>query len=411
MQRASASLANPFLSPEFALAVGRCRPGARVAVLTTGTSTAGFFPFERGRLGAGAPLLSWPGTLWQGLVHVPGADWHPRHLLRRCQLSVWRFDHLVAEQGPFVPYQAGLAASPVIDLTDGFAAYHAKLRAKEPRFRRDIARRARNLARDVGPVRFEADARDVTLLHTLMAWKSEQYRRMGVIDRFDRAWFVGLLEALLATAAGTSAACCPPPTPETSRSRPSLGCGAGIPWPAGSPPTIRSSPALTLDGPGHADGRASRGLRRRAIDMGEGAAGYKGRKSHDGYVAHGMVTERSRRRPATGRSVSPTARPAPCRAPRAFTAPPAASGPSCGDSAAQVAGPPSEKESLTWRFPSCTRASSGRMTLRPVLEAGRAERTRQPLLVPGVRGRGWPVPPRRRVAVVAVRPHIVGSFP
>ena len=295
MQRASASLANPFLSPEFALAVGRFRPGARVAVLTTGTSTAGFFPFERGRLGAGAPLLSWPGTLWQGLVHVPGAVWDPRHLLRRCQLSVWRFDHLVAEQGPFVPYQAGLAASPVIDLTDGFAAYHAKLRAREPRFCRDIARRARNLARDVGPVRFEADARDVTLLHTLMAWKSEQYRRMGVIDRFDRAWFVGLLEALLATrsghVSGLLSATYAGDQPVAAQF--GLRCGDTLAgwFTAYDPQFARHSPGM-VQVMQLAEHLAACGVR--AIDMGEGAAGYKEKlKSHDGYVAHGMVTSGS----------------------------------------------------------------------------------------------------------------------
>ena len=47
MQARSESLANPFLSPEFTIAVGRVRPAARVAVLTEGPDTTGFFPFER----------------------------------------------------------------------------------------------------------------------------------------------------------------------------------------------------------------------------------------------------------------------------------------------------------------------------------------------------------------------------
>ena len=37
-------LANPFLSPDFTIAVGQVRPGARVAVLHDGPDVAGFLP-------------------------------------------------------------------------------------------------------------------------------------------------------------------------------------------------------------------------------------------------------------------------------------------------------------------------------------------------------------------------------
>jgi CelD/BcsL family acetyltransferase involved in cellulose biosynthesis len=199
MQQATGSLANPFLSPEFALAVGRFRPGAQVAVLYDGASIAGFFPFERRRLGVGVPICGWPGTLCQGLVHAPGVDWDPRDLLRGCRLSIWHFDHLVAGQKPFERYQTATNPSPVMDLSDGFASYRARLTAKSPRFSKAIAHCARNLARDVGELHFVADSRDINLLRTLMAWKSEQYRRVAAIDRFDRRWVVGLLDALHAT--------------------------------------------------------------------------------------------------------------------------------------------------------------------------------------------------------------------
>ena len=50
------SLADPFLSPEFAVAVDNFRPDARVAVLTEGPKIAGFFPFQRRRFGVGVPI-------------------------------------------------------------------------------------------------------------------------------------------------------------------------------------------------------------------------------------------------------------------------------------------------------------------------------------------------------------------
>lgn len=198
MQRVTPSLANPFLSPEFAMAVGPFRPGARVAVLTEGQSVVGFFPFEIRRLGAGGPICGWL-TPCQGLIHAPGAEWDPRELLRGCRLSAWRFDNLIADQLPFKPYHEATVPAAVIDLSEGFAAYHAKLRLKSSHFCRELDRRSRKLEREVGELRLEADSRDASVLRTLMAWKSDQYRQTSHVDRFGHPWLTGLLDALLAT--------------------------------------------------------------------------------------------------------------------------------------------------------------------------------------------------------------------
>lgn len=199
MQRATPSLSNPFLSPEFAITVGRFKRSSRVAVVTDGQSTIGFFPFERHRLGAGAPILGWPGSLCQGLVHAPGAEWDSRELLRECRLSIWQFDHLIASQAPFKPYHEVVGSSSVMDLSDGFASYQTKLRKRSAHFFKDIARCGRNLAGHAEGFRFVADSRDTRLMRKLMEWKSGQYRRIGTVDRFDRPWIVGLLDALHAT--------------------------------------------------------------------------------------------------------------------------------------------------------------------------------------------------------------------
>jgi CelD/BcsL family acetyltransferase involved in cellulose biosynthesis len=196
MQRATPSLDNPFLSPEFAVAVGRARPHGRIAVLTDGNSSVGFFPFERHRLGMGLPI---GGRLshYQGLVHAPSAEWDPRELLSGCGLSAWRFDNLIVGQKPFRPYHAVTAPSPVIDLADGFDAYAAALRSTASRFCRELARKARKMGREIGDLRVVTGSRDSGSLHKLVAWKSEQYRRTGVADTFRQSWMVGLLEALL----------------------------------------------------------------------------------------------------------------------------------------------------------------------------------------------------------------------
>jgi len=196
MQAATPSLANPFLSAEFAMAVGRFRPDARVAILTEGQTTAGFFAFERRGLGLGVPIGGWLSG-GQGVVHAPEAQWDPQQLLRGCGLAAWQFDSLIAGQRQLRPYQTAIKASPFIDLTDGFEAYAAKLDLKSHRFCRELARKARKLGREAGELRIVADSRDSKVLDTLIAWKSEQYRRTGQVDRFEHQWVRDLLQTLL----------------------------------------------------------------------------------------------------------------------------------------------------------------------------------------------------------------------
>ena len=193
MQAAAGPLTNPFLCPEFAVAAGRVRPDARVAVLTDGPDIAGFFPFQRRRMGVGVPIAMGVNNC-QGLVHAPGAEWDMRELLRACNLSVWQFDCLAEGQQHFARYVVTRAPSPAIDLTGGFAEYQRLLRVRSPKFCKELARKMRRLEQEAGPLRSVVDSRDLAELHTLMRWKSEQYRRTDWIDFFDRPWIVELVE-------------------------------------------------------------------------------------------------------------------------------------------------------------------------------------------------------------------------
>jgi CelD/BcsL family acetyltransferase involved in cellulose biosynthesis len=295
MQRLTPALGNPFLSPEFAVAVGKFRPEARVAILHEGSSVVGFFPFERRRLDAGVPICGWPGTPAQGLVHSPGVDWDPRELLRRCRLSVWQFDHLIAGQQPFVPFQVAVEPSPVMDLSQGFASYYEGLETRSRRLCRTVAKQARNLSRDVGELRFEAASDDISVMRALMTWKSGQYRRIGAVDHFARPWFVDLMHALHAVRG-----------PHMTGLLSALYAGDR---PVAVQFGLRSAdvfvgwftaydPGLSKYSPGQikllrvAEGLAATGVR--MVDLGKGAADYKERfKSGDTFVAEGIVTTRS----------------------------------------------------------------------------------------------------------------------
>jgi CelD/BcsL family acetyltransferase involved in cellulose biosynthesis len=198
MQRATPSMADPFLAPEYAMTVGRFRPQSRVGVLSEGPSVIGFFPFEARRLGVGVPVSGWLSAC-QGVIHKPGAQWSMSELLSGCGLSAWRFDNLIAEQAARGTFHADIAPAPVIDLSGGFAAYYAQLRKRAHRFCRETERKGRKLGREVGALRLEHDSRNPDLLSTLIGWKSDQYRRTANVDRFDHPWILRLLHALLAT--------------------------------------------------------------------------------------------------------------------------------------------------------------------------------------------------------------------
>jgi CelD/BcsL family acetyltransferase involved in cellulose biosynthesis len=202
MARGSAALRNPFLSPEFTLAVGNARPAARVGVLEESSRIVGFFPHERrGRLlgtAVGAGISD-----CQALVHLPGLVWDAKELVRACGLPVWEFDHLIASQPAFAPHHTARHGSPVLDLSRGFPAY-VQARSRETNAITSLGRKVRKLAREVGELRFDFQSTDPAALRTLMDWKSDQYRRTRARDNFDTPWITQVVTELL----GTQAAGC-----------------------------------------------------------------------------------------------------------------------------------------------------------------------------------------------------------
>jgi CelD/BcsL family acetyltransferase involved in cellulose biosynthesis len=198
MQKTSVGLQNPFLSPEFTLAVGRARTSARVAVIEDGGEVVGYFPHElRGRLvgtaiGAGISDC-------QGVIHAPGARWDARELVRACSLPVWEFDHLVDGQPPFAAYTTATSPSPIMDLRDGYPAYlEERLRGTGGGLRA-VQRKLRKLEREIGAIRFEFDRPDADELRRLRTWKSAQYHRTVQRDVLATPWIAQVVTELLST--------------------------------------------------------------------------------------------------------------------------------------------------------------------------------------------------------------------
>lgn len=198
IQKADQSLDNPFLSVEFALALDDLRDYVRVAVIEQDNRIVGFFPYERHSFGIGKPLGGFLTTC-HGLISVTGLKVDARDLLRACKLTVYDFDHLVAGQPTFAPYESDVRPAPVMDFTAGFDAWLEQVRANSPKNLKTVRYKERKLGRDHGGLRLAWASDDPKELRTLLAWKSDQYRRTGRVDRFAQPWIVALTEMMHAS--------------------------------------------------------------------------------------------------------------------------------------------------------------------------------------------------------------------
>ncbi|GHA94499.1 GNAT family N-acetyltransferase [Streptomyces termitum] len=292
LRAASGAPANPFLEPEFTLAVGTVRPAARVAVWWEDGEPVGFFPYEKGPLGRGR-AIGFGVSDSQGAVLRPGLRPGARALLRACSLATWEFDNLADGQPVFASAAAGSFASPVIDVGEGYAAYEALLRVRSPKFLRTTLAKERKLGRRTeGGLRFVLDERDPAALRTLMEWKSAQYRRTGRGDRFAQEWISTLVRRLhehrTPGCSGVLSVLYAGDRPVAAhfglRSATVLSCW----FPSYDPEFAPYSPGLIL----HlrmAEGAAADGIR--LLDLGRGDAAYKDSlKTGELTVREGAVT-------------------------------------------------------------------------------------------------------------------------
>lgn len=200
---------NPFLSPEFARAVGEIFSTARVAVVYDGADLVGFLPFTKGPLrtatGIGGKLAE-----CQAFVCSSAAPWSIEEVVRAAGIDVFEFHRLVPPSG--TPTRSSLRRFRVlaIDLTDGFDQYLVTARRVGGRFVKEIERRSRRLEREhPDDVRFQFAGHGGLPLECLVRWKSDQYRRTGRLDldRFSRPGGRELVERLAGSTDAAMSGC------------------------------------------------------------------------------------------------------------------------------------------------------------------------------------------------------------
>jgi len=193
LQATNPALVSPYFNVEFTQAVAAVRDDVRIAVMEEQGQPVGFFPFQAdGRVGKpiGGALSD-----CHGVIVKPDVTWDVEQLIRSCDLDVWAFDHLLAEQQPFEPYHRQTDISPIMDLCDGYEAYAEAIRAGGSKQILKTGTLRRKLEREHGELRYEAHVDDPAILHQIMQWKAQTYEQSEAM--FNQPWITSLLERIM----------------------------------------------------------------------------------------------------------------------------------------------------------------------------------------------------------------------
>lgn len=196
LQESNSLFESPYFRPEYTCAVAAVRDDVEVAVFEQNNQPVGFWPFQRYRSQIAIPVS---GRLsdFHGVIIDSNIDWNAKNLLQACGLKTWNFDHLLTAQAEFQEYHFQSNDSIYLDLSNGFDAYCKARRQAGTKKIKQTLRKGRQLARDVGEVRFEEHSVDPQLFEKLLEWKSAQYRRSNLIDLFQFDWTRQLLQEAL----------------------------------------------------------------------------------------------------------------------------------------------------------------------------------------------------------------------
>ena len=192
LQRQNPFLDSAFYAPDFTEVIAAVRDDVEVAVVSEGRCTVGFLPYLRAPNNTARPVAG-RLTEFQGPVCRRDFAWDPCEVMRGAGLRAWYFDHLPVCHSSVEPHSWGVVPSPYIDLEQGFRHYETEVH-RRGRTMEQIHRKARKLAREVGPLRFEWETTDQTVFNALVQWKGEQYQRRAQLSIFRYPWVRALLE-------------------------------------------------------------------------------------------------------------------------------------------------------------------------------------------------------------------------
>jgi CelD/BcsL family acetyltransferase involved in cellulose biosynthesis len=197
LREGNSTYASPFYSPHFARAVGEVRRDAQVAIFEQHGEIAGFLAFHRVRKWIAKPI---GGHLndYHGAILAPGLALADPGLLEAAGIQAYDFDHLPAQLKAGTDSIDTGQTSPRMDLGGGYEACVAAKGDSWKRGYRDMARKARKMERELGPVRFEFASESAAMFELHGAMRNALYRRMGQRPDYCTGWEGEVLRGLRA---------------------------------------------------------------------------------------------------------------------------------------------------------------------------------------------------------------------
>lgn len=193
IQASHPDFASPLLGAGFAMAVGRARTDAFVAVYRREGQAVGFFAHHR-RPGGFARPIGAPFSDYQAIVAKADAFGRDDNPIALAGLRAFRHNGLIDPYGLF-PVTEGDHEAFSIELSGTSEDYLECARARSPKRFKNYRRLQHRLA-ELGTPSLRAETRRDSF-ETLMRWKSEQFVRTGTQDVLRPAWVMTLMRDLL----------------------------------------------------------------------------------------------------------------------------------------------------------------------------------------------------------------------
>ena len=191
-------LASGYFRPGFYCAVCQVRNDVELAVLRQGECVIGFWPFQRMPQGVARPV----GGMFNDFNGVIACG-NLRQLelttvMRQCGLRFAAFHALIDQGLNLHRHSFARLASPFVNLSGGTGDYQRWLRKNSLAIRKQPQKR-RRMERDLGPMRFEFDVPDKTVLEQAIRWKREKFRQTRTFDILSVGWTANLLREVCNT--------------------------------------------------------------------------------------------------------------------------------------------------------------------------------------------------------------------
>lgn len=187
--------AHPCYRPQFAAAIHQHRGNVRVALIRNQGLLAGVWAYETLTRGK-ARAVGYGISDFQAIIAAAPLDITAEQLLHACQLKSYSYDHWITTSAVDGLPHSNVRRSPYLDLSQGFEEYYRRRTATNSCRLRKTGQVTRKLEREIGPLEFCENERSDEAWSALLEWKSQQYRRTGVLDVLSYRWVKQVLQAI-----------------------------------------------------------------------------------------------------------------------------------------------------------------------------------------------------------------------